>query len=398
MPWLTGAGRPATVSGMNADAIARIETFPLRIPFREGPGKAARPPVDSLLVKVTTARGYEGWGEALGFETAPMARHAIEQVIAPLCVGQDAMRIVPLMRGLQERLHVLGRAGSLMHALSALDIALWDIAGKAAGVPLHRLLGGGGTDLACYASLDGYRDPALVRAAVKDALGAGFRALKLHERDPAVVSAAREEAGPDVDLMLDVNCAWSLNQAREKAAELAGIGLKWLEEPVWPPENYDGLTRFRAACAIPVAAGENISTLMDFDRLMGTGAVDFVQPSPAKMGGVTELCKVFALAAVRNVTTVPHTFYHGPGLLAAIHVSAALGTADAMIEWRYSDLETRAYGSALIPEHGRIRVPTGPGLGIDPDPAVLRAYSLSLSRHFSFTTTSPEGGLATVGS
>jgi L-alanine-DL-glutamate epimerase-like enolase superfamily enzyme len=376
---LTGGIRAGDIQWVDADTIARIETFPLRIPLRAGAGPAASsqaepPAVDSLLVKVTTAQGYEGWGEALGFETAPMARQAIEGVIAPLCAGQDAMRIAPLMRALQERLHVLGRAGSLMHALSALDIALWDIAGKAAGVPLHRLLGGGVADLACYASLDGYFDPALARAGVRDALDAGFRGVKLHERDVAVVRAAREEAGPDVDLMLDVNCAWSLNQAREKAAELAGIGLKWLEEPLWPPENYDGLARLRAACAIPVAAGENVSTLLDFDRLMGGGAVDFVQPSPAKMGGVTELCKVFTVAAVRNVTTVPHTFYHGPGLLAAVQVSAALGTADTMIEWRHCDLEARVYGSALIPEQGRIRVPQGPGLGIDPDPAVLRAY------------------------
>jgi L-alanine-DL-glutamate epimerase-like enolase superfamily enzyme len=116
---------------------------------------------------------------------------------------------------------------------------------------------------------------------------------------------------------------------------------------------------------------------MDFDRLMGAGAVDFIQPSPAKMGGITELCKVFPVAAVRNVTVMPHTFYHGPGLLAAIHATAALGTADSMIEWRYSDLEAQIYGDAIIPEHGRIRVPQGPGLGIDPDPGVLRAYRLT---------------------
>jgi L-alanine-DL-glutamate epimerase-like enolase superfamily enzyme len=110
---------------------------------------------------------------------------------------------------------------------------------------------------------------------------------------------------------------------------------------------------------------------------MGAGAVDFIQPSPAKMGGVTELCKVFPVAAVRNVTVMPHTFYHGPGLLAAIHATAALGTADSMIEWRYSDLEAQIYGDAITPQHGRIRVPRDPGLGIDPDPGVLRAYRLT---------------------
>jgi L-alanine-DL-glutamate epimerase-like enolase superfamily enzyme len=92
------------------------------------------------------------------------------------------------------------------------------------------------------------------------------------------------------------------------------------------------------------------------------------------MGGVTELCKVFQVAASRGVAVMPHTFYHGPGLLAAVHVTAALGTADSMVEWRYSDLEARAYGAALTPEQGRIRVPQGPGLGLDPDPDVLRAF------------------------
>jgi L-alanine-DL-glutamate epimerase-like enolase superfamily enzyme len=262
----------------------------------------------------------------------------------------------------------------MIHALSAVDIALWDIAGKAADAPLCRLLGGGGADLACYASLRAYSDPALVRAVVRQAVDAGFRSLKLHERELPAVRAAREEAGPDVELMLDVNCAWTMNQARAKAEELQEIRLKWLEEPLWPPENYDGLAELRRTCGIPIAAGENVATLMDFDRLLGAGAVDFVQPSPVKMGGITELRKVFPAAGARNVTVMPHTFYDGPGLLAAMHATAAMGTADAMIEWRYFDLEAQVYGSALTPKHGRVLVPQGPGLGIDPDPDVIRAY------------------------
>jgi L-alanine-DL-glutamate epimerase-like enolase superfamily enzyme len=353
--------------------IARIETFALRIPFT----RDARPPVDSLLVKVTADDGCEGWGEAFGFEATPLAQQAVEELIAPLCVGQDAARIAPLMRAVQEKLLVFGRGGTLAHALSAVDTSLWDIAGKAAGVPLHRLLGGGtapGSTLPCYASLDPYSDPALVRADVRQALDAGFRSLKLHEKELPEIRAARDEAGPDVAMMLDVNCSWTVDQARERADALRETRLAWLEEPIWPPEDYDGLALLRRTCGIPIAAGENVPTLLDFDRLMGAGAVDFVQPSPAKMGGVTELCKVFPVAAARDVTVMPHTFYHGPGLLAAIQVTAALGTAGSMIEWRFSDLEARICGDALTPEHGRILVPQGPGLGIDPDPGVLRAY------------------------
>ncbi len=367
--------------------ITGIETFPLRIPFRAGNRSGSRSAasawgpkglraVDSLLVRVTTDQGIDGWGEAFGFTGVPVTQQAVDAVIAPLCVGQDATRIGPLMGEVQEKLAVFGRGGPFTHALSAVDIALWDIAGKAAGAPLARLLGGGRDDLPCYASLDAYAEPDLVRAAVRKAVDAGFSGVKLHERDLPEVRAGRAEAGPDVALMLDVNTPWTVNQARAMAAELREVGLKWLEEPVWPPENYDGLAQVRRAGGTPIAAGENVPTLLDFGRLLDAGAVDFVQPSPAKMGGITELGKVFTAAALRNVTVMPHSFYDGPGLLAAIHATAAFGTADSMIEWRYFDLEANPLGDALTPKDGRVAVPTGPGLGIDPDPTVISTYQL----------------------
>src|SRR5271156_3284014 len=102
---------------------------------------------------------------------------------------------------------------------------------------------------------------------------------------------------------------------------------------------------------------------MDFERLLAAKAVDFVQPSPAKMGGISELRKVFPLAAVHNIPVTLHSFYDGPGLLAAIHATAALGTTDSMIEWRQFDLEATIYGSALGAKQSRISVPQGPGLG-----------------------------------
>ena len=198
--------------------------------------------------------------------------------------------------------------------------------------------------------------------------------MKLHEIELSAIRAARDEAGPEIELTLDVNCPWTLTEARAKAEEFKEIRLKWLEEPIWPPENYDALAQLRRACGIPIAAGENSSTLMDFERLLAVEAVDFVQPSVAKMGGITELQKVFPIAAVRNVTLMPHCFYDGPGLLAAIHVIAALGSADAMVEWRYFDLEAQLYGGLISPVNGQIKVPQGPGLGFDPDPNIIRDY------------------------
>jgi L-alanine-DL-glutamate epimerase-like enolase superfamily enzyme len=361
--------------------ITGIETVPLRIPFTAGTksdasawGDSNLPAADSLFVKVTTDQGLVGWGEAFGFRAVASAKLAVDQLIAPLCVGQDATRIAPLMLDVQKKLHVFGRAGGLAFGMSAVDIALWDIAGKAAKQPLYRLLGGGAADIACYASLVRYSDSALVRSSVRQAIDAGFGTLKLHEIELSAVRAAREEAGFDIELMLDVNCPWTLNEARPIAEELKAIRLKWLEEPLWPPENFDGLAELRGMSGVPIAAGENVCTLMDFQRMLAAKAVDFVQPSPAKMGGITELIKIFPLAAVHNTPVMPHSFYDGPGLLAAIHATAALGTAESMIEWRWFDLEATIYGTALSPKAGRISVPQGPGLGIDPDPDVIRAY------------------------
>jgi L-alanine-DL-glutamate epimerase-like enolase superfamily enzyme len=282
------------------------------------------------------------------------------------------------MHELQVKLHIFGRSGAIMFGLSALDIALWDIAGKMAGQPVHQLLGGSDADsLPCYASLIRYTDPELVAENTSRALRDGYRYIKLHEVDIRGVRAAREAAGSDVEITLDVNCPWSVREALDMADKLRPYNLRWLEEPVWPPENVDGLARVRREGGIPVAAGENASTLMDFQHLLQAQAVDFVQPSPAKMGGITELRKVFALANAHNTTVMVHTFYDGPGLLASVHASAALGGPNALVEWRYFDLEAQLYGDAIIPSNGAIAVPKGPGLGIEPNQDVIRDYRVT---------------------
>lgn len=362
--------------------IASIESTHLRIPFSVGGrsddavwGKRGLQTADSLVVKVTTDTGLTGWGETFGFTVVPAAKLVIDTVLAPEATGRDATQIDKLMLDLQKKFHVFGRSGAFIYGLSAIDIALWDIAGKAAGKPVHQLLGGSdATALRCYASLSRYSDPELVRENVGRALRAGFRHLKLHEIKVDAVRAAREAAGDDVTITLDVNCPWSVREALDMADKLRPFNLRWLEEPVWPPENYAGLARVRQEGRIPVAAGENASTLMDFQHLFEAKAVDFIQPSPAKMGGLTELRKVYALASAHNVTVMVHTFYDGPGLLAAVHASAALGGPDALVEWRYFDLEAQLYGAAILPKNGAIAVPQAPGLGLEPSLDVMREY------------------------
>ncbi len=361
--------------------ITAIETILLRVPYSAGGSKdahawggAAWSTADALLVKVTTDAGLVGWGEAFGYNAIPATRVAIDQIIAPLCIGRDPLGIEALMQECQQKLHIFGRGGPLIFGLSGVDIALWDIAGKAAGQPLHVLLGGCRTPrLPCYASLIRYTDPAVVAANVERALAQGFVHVKLHEIEVAPIRAAREAAGDEVGIMLDVNCPWSVREALDMAARLEEFNLRWLEEPVWPPENAQGLADVRALGGIPVAAGENCATLHDFQHLFEAQAVDFVQPSPTKMGGVSELRKVFALAAAQNVTVMPHSFYDGPGLLAAIHLNAALGRG-SLVEWRFFDLEAPLFGEMGIPRDGSIAVPQGPGLGADPDPAVIARY------------------------
>ena len=361
--------------------IQAIETIVVRIPYTTG-GKAdtaawggkAWQTADALLLKVTTDEGIVGWGEAFGYNVIPATQAAVDHILAPMCVGRDPLMIESLMLELQRKLHIFGRGGPVIYALSGLDIALWDIAGKVAGQPVHQMLGGcRAPRLACYASLIRYTDPDVVAANVTRALGQGFRHIKLHEIDVAPTQAARRAAGEGVDIMLDVNCPWSVREALDMAQKLQPLNLRWLEEPVWPPENGAGLAEVRAQGGIPVAAGENAATLLQFQSLFEADAVDFVQPSPTKMGGVSELRKVFALAAAYNVTVMPHTFYDGPGLLAGVHVNAALGQ-DSLVEWRYFDLEARLYGDAVLPKDGSITVPQGPGLGMEPDPEVIRRY------------------------
>ena len=366
--------------------ISALETIVLQIPYSCGGSSDAgawggRPwqTADVLLVKITTDDGVTGWGEAFGYNVIPATRVAIDQILAPMCIGRDPLAIESLTQEIQQKLHIFGRSGPIIFGLSGLDIALWDIAGKVASQPVHQLLGGGKPQITCYASMIRYTDPKLVARNVERALSEGFRHVKLHEIEAAPTRAAREAAGEGVDIMLDVNCPWTLREALDMADKLRPLNLRWLEEPVWPPEDYTALAHVRAHGGIPVAAGENATTVAQFKHLFDAGAVDFVQPSPAKMGGVSELRKVFTLAAAYNVTVMPHSFYDGPAFLAGVHVNAALGHASiggigSMVEWRYFDLEERLYGDQALPRDGSIAVPSSPGLGFDPDPEIIRRY------------------------
>ncbi|HEX3499564.1 MAG TPA: mandelate racemase/muconate lactonizing enzyme family protein, partial [Stellaceae bacterium] len=264
--------------------ITAIETIPLKIPYDNGgpPWNMSGTPwstLDILMVKVETDAGITGWGEAFGHAVNEGTKATLDTLIAPICIGRDPTAIGPLMRELRQKLHIFGWNGSVLYGISGIDIALWDIAGKLAGLPLYRLLGGAARDtLDAYASLMRYSDPDLVAKNSARAVERGYRTIKLHEIDVPQVKAARAAIGADIKLMIDVNCPWSLGEALEMARRFAPYDPHWLEEPVFPPDDHAALAAVRAS-GMRIAAGENVSGLGEFKKLFDARAVDFAQPS-----------------------------------------------------------------------------------------------------------------------
>jgi len=318
--------------------------------------------MDTLLVSVETDAGLVGWGEGFGFTLVPTTAQALRELVAPACLGEDATDIAALMRKLHRRLHNFGLNGAVSFALSGIDIALWDLAGKAAGKPLHALLGGAKRDrVPAYA----YGDPGLVARNTAEAIARGYRQIKLHEVRLDCIRAARAAAPAEVPLMLDINCAWdTVAEAVAFCRAVADMNVRWVEEPIWPPEDFTAIAAVRRAAGVGIAAGECLGTATALGAMMAAGAVDVVQPSVTKIGGISALRAVQALAARCGTAVVPHCPYFGPGLLATLHVLAAAETPEPL-EYYFADLATPPY-PALIPQNGFVAVPQAPGLGLEP--------------------------------
>lgn len=323
--------------------------------------------MDTLLVRIETEAGLHGWGEAFGFTLAETTKDALDRLVGPACIGEDARDIAGLMRRLARRFHNFGRNGPVSFALSAIDIALWDIRARAEGVPLHALLGDAARPtVPAYASLLRYGQAQDVGRNVEEALRRGYRHIKLHEVDLGCIRAAHC-AAPDVPLMLDINCAWDTEaEALDFCEAVAGWNAAWVEEPIWPPEDIPAIARIRAASPVPIAAGECNGTVEDFCRMFELRAVDVAQPSVTKIGGVSAMREIAELAREMGVRLVPHSPYFGPGLLATLHILAAAAEAEP-IEIYFADLERAPYGKRLVPRGGVIAVPEAPGLGFEPE-------------------------------
>jgi D-galactarolactone cycloisomerase len=359
--------------------IKSVASTIVALPFDMGgpkPPFAGRPweHLEILLVRVETDDGLVGWGECFGHAAIPATRAALDTTVAPLVIGRDADDIEALSRTILHAVHLLGRNGPHVYAYSGIEIALWDIRGKRAGKPLHALLGdkGGSRDaLDAYASLLWYPDTELVARNAAAAAARGYRHIKLHQVTRDNVLAAKA-AAPGARIMLDVNCAWSVEAAHAMAQSLNGDDLLWLEEPVFPPEDVHGLAEIRKD-GIAIAAGENTAGVFGFQALIDAGAIDIAQPSVTKIGGIGEVLRVIDLGRARGVEVTPHCPYFGPGFLASVHIIAAL-IEKPLVEVLWLDMEANPFDPWVKPVDGRVRVPQGPGLGCDPDPSVVMRY------------------------
>lgn len=363
--------------------ITDVTAHHIRIPFDAGAasfrqGASAIAALDMVLVEVTTDAGLTGWGDAFAYVCPRSTATAVAEMIAPQARGQevpDAAGIPGFMEQVKRNLHLFGRYGITMFAISGLDIALWDLAAKVRGVPLHQLLGPvKRAKVPAYASLLRIGDPETLGAECAAAVRQGFLAIKLHETTVPAVAGARAAIGPTVPLMVDMNCPMRVDEAIQFAHACKASAPLFLEEPIWPPEDAETLARVRRAGGLDVAAGENWCTVHQFRQMMAAGAVSHAQPSVIKVGGITEYLAVVEAADALGVKLMPHSPYFGPGLLATLHLLSQRDDG-SYVEFFYMKRAACLWGGRVEPDaRGAVAVPDGPGLGYEPDRAVIERY------------------------
>ena len=349
----------------------------------------------ALVVEIETADGTVGYGEAFG----PPATNAalIDEVYAPLLLGRDALDRETRWLELYTAMRDHGRKGTALEALSAVDIALWDLAGKHFGVSCHRLAGRTfRSQVAAYAT-GFYRKRAAggltgqAPLLVEEALGyveAGFTALKVKigfgvEDDVTVVNAVRDAVGPDVRIMVDANHAYDRAAALEVARRILPAGIDWFEEPLIP-EDLRGLGRFRRESPIPISTGEAEFGRWGFADLLRHEAADIVQPDCCAAGGITETLKIADLADAAHVRCIPHVWGTGIAVAASLQVLAMIAPCPPALIPREPLLELDRTCNPLREELNltppavgpgmAFTIPTAPGIGVEPDRRVLERY------------------------
>lgn len=386
--------------------IADVRTIPLSYrceqPYMSAAGmQAVR---NALLVEIETDNGLIGLGEA-GSAGGPLAstQVVVEQELKPLLVGEDPLRIEYLWQKMFQRSRQHGRRGIVMHAISGIDIALWDIAGKVAKLPLYRLLGAYRDQVEAYASGGFYQEGKDLAGLIEEAESAvaqGYRAMKMKigrnpstqtnlreilahhdmcvvslEEDLARVEAVRQAIGPGGKLMVDINCAWSPALAIQMGKAMEPYQVYWIEEPV-ATDDIRGSAEVARALGTPIAGYETEVGLFGFRELITQGAIDIAQPDIAWAGGFTECRRIAAFAQAYNLMVAPHAFSSAIVLVASMHLLASIPNG-LILEF---DQNPHALRQELLKEpistdqQGFVTLPDRPGLGVELDPVAVERY------------------------
>jgi L-alanine-DL-glutamate epimerase-like enolase superfamily enzyme len=368
-----------------ADVRALATSFPVppEASVTLGIGRAVKR--DAVVVKVTTDEGLVGWGESHHGRSPGAVAHHVNTTLRQLVLGLDAADVLGVWARIykfQLGSHGLGAATAI--AMSGLDMALWDLRGKAVGWPLYRLLGGGSRPIPAYAggvSL-GYQAPTALVEEARALVARGYRALKLRvgdtpARDLERVVAVRRAFDDDLVLLVDANTGYGVDDVRRVMPGLEREGVGWLEEP-FPAHDYRSYATAATFGRVPLAAGENHYTRFEFSRLVEEGVVRILQPDLSKTGGVSETLRIGALASAFKLPINPHTSMTGLNMAATIHVLAALdnsGYFEADVS-RGNLFRDRLVSPApyTLGEDGCVRPLEGPGLGVEVDEAFLTAH------------------------
>ena len=361
--------------------IASITTGIVELPndeplagFSENPD--AKNPIVTLRVR--TDDGIEGIGVTyFGGALTRTLRHAVEELGA-LVIGEDPLRVETVAAKLRAAAGSSGPAGILMMAMSAIDVALWDIKGKALGLPLWKLLGGGRDRIATYASGALRRGLKLEEAvtAAGRLREKGYRQTKMQLGLPGVTSPAREveqtrlireAVGPDMDLMCDINQRWRPEQAIDigRRVEEAGVGLFWLED-VTTADDYAGLARVAAALSTPIAGGEYLWGITPFRHMLEASSVDIVMIDQVRSGGITPWLKIAGMAEAFNIPVVSHG-------VPEIHVHL-VGAVPNGLTVEYMPRLFPLWRTVPQPKDGMLDMPAAPGLGLEFDEAAIAKY------------------------
>jgi L-rhamnonate dehydratase len=308
--------------------------------------------------------------------------HGICHGLREVLIGRDPFDVDELWDLMYQKSIYYGRYGAAIHAISGVDIALWDIRGKATGKPVHKLLGGSYRQKArAYASVLMPETPAEAEGMARDLVTRGFSAVKFGwgplgrdvGLDVELIAAARQGAGR-AELMIDVGQKYTLKRAIQTTQRVEKFHLTWMEEPL-PPDDYTGYRELSRAVPVDIAAGEAESGRQPFRKLIEYCRIDIVQPDISRAGGLTETRKIATMAQDGNVRLVPHAFKTGILLAACLHLIATLPHTE-LLEFSLADSPLRR---DLLQEpftvvDGWVAIPEKPGLGIDVNPELIAKY------------------------